>query len=96
MARLPEEGEFLNHVNDFWYHAVWTAKKLRRGELYTAKGCLDSHMKRRIREMAECHAWAVHGPNYDTWHEGRFLEKWANPRVVEGLRTAYASYDAAD
>src|SRR5712691_2184025 len=25
----PAEGEFLNLVSDFWYHAVWTAKHLR-------------------------------------------------------------------
>ena len=28
-------------ASDFWYHALWTAKKLRRGEVFTALGCLD-------------------------------------------------------
>src|SRR5207248_3057388 len=41
-ARRPQEpAEFLNVVLDFWYHAVWGAKKLLRGELYMAKGCTD-------------------------------------------------------
>jgi len=33
----PEESEFLNRMNDFWYHTAWTAKHLRRGELWRAK-----------------------------------------------------------
>jgi aminoglycoside 6-adenylyltransferase len=33
----PSEAEFLQAVNDFWYHALWTAKHLRRGELWWGK-----------------------------------------------------------
>jgi aminoglycoside 6-adenylyltransferase len=93
----PTQDEFLNLVNDFWYHAVWTAKKLRRGELWTAKGCSDSYMKWwRLRQMIEWHARAKNSFEYDTWHGGRFLEKWADPRIVEGLRDAFAYYDEDD
>jgi aminoglycoside 6-adenylyltransferase len=94
--RLPEPPEFENAVQDFWYHAVWAAKKLRRGELFIAKGCVDGHMKRLLREVIECHARATHGPHYDTWHDGRFLDRWADPRAVAALRDAYAHYDEAD
>jgi len=92
----PTQDKFLNLVNDFWYHAVWTAKKLRRGELWTAKGCSDSYMKRRLLRMIEWHARAKNGFEYDTWHGGRFLERWASPRVVEDLRDAFAHYDEDD
>jgi aminoglycoside 6-adenylyltransferase len=95
-ARPPDEAEFLNAVHDFWYHAVWTAKKLRRGELFIAKGCCDSYMKRLVRQMIEWHARATHGWEYDTWHDGRFLDQWADPRAVAGLQQAYAHYDPAD
>lgn len=92
----PTRDAFLNLVNDFWYHAVWTAKKLRRGELWTAKGCSDSYMKWRLLRMVEWHARAKNSSAHDTWHGGRFLEKWADPRIVEGLRDAFAHYDEAD
>jgi aminoglycoside 6-adenylyltransferase len=93
----PTQDEFLNLVNDFWYHAVWTAKKLRRGELWTAKGCSDSYMKWwRLRQMIEWHARAKNGVEYDTWHAGRFLEQWADPRIVERLHDAFAHYDEDD
>jgi aminoglycoside 6-adenylyltransferase len=93
---VPPESDFLAIVNEFWYRAVWTAKKLRRGELYVAKGCCDGPMKRLLREMIERHARATRGWEHDTWHDGRFLEQWADPRAVAGLRDAYAQYDAGD
>ena len=34
---LPSEAEYLNLVNDFWYHTVWSAKHLRRGDLWVGK-----------------------------------------------------------
>jgi aminoglycoside 6-adenylyltransferase len=92
----PTQDRFLNLVNDFWYHAVWVAKKLRRGELWTARLCCDSYMKRLVLTMIEWHTGAASGWSGDTWHNGRFLEQWADPRAVEGLRTAFAHYDAAD
>jgi aminoglycoside 6-adenylyltransferase len=92
----PAQDKFLNLVNDFWYHAVWVAKKLRRGELWTAHMCCDGYMKRLLLAMIEWHAGAASGWDADTWHNGRFLEQWADPRAVEGLREAFAHYDAAD
>ena len=93
----PSEHEFLEIVNDFLYHAVWTVKKLRRGELWTAKFCLDSYMKSRcMLRMMEWHAHAAKGWTYDTWHNGRFLEEWADPCALKGLRETFARYDEAD
>jgi hypothetical protein len=49
-----------------------------------AKLCLDSYMKNGcLLRLLEWHARATHGWDYDTWHNGRFLEKWADPRAVE-------------
>jgi aminoglycoside 6-adenylyltransferase len=93
---VPPESDFLAIVNEFWYRAVWTAKKLRRGELYVAKGYCDVSMKRLLREMIERHARATYGWEHDTWHDGRFLEQWADPRAVADLHDAYAHYDADD
>jgi len=92
----PEKQEFYEVVSDFLYHAVWTAKHLRRGELWWAKGGCDSHMKWCLLTMVEWHARAIHGPDYDTWFRGRFLEKWAHPRVVKGLKDSFAYYNEKD
>ncbi|MFB0534548.1 MAG: aminoglycoside 6-adenylyltransferase [Anaerolineae bacterium] len=93
----PTQNEFLEVINDFLYHVVWTAKKLGRGELWTAKGCADSYMKWRcLLRMIEWHARAKKGWDYDTWHGGRFLEEWADPCALEQLRDAFAHYDKED
>ena len=92
----PTGSDYLQNVNDFWYHAVWTAKKLRRGELWTAKSCCDRYMKNLLLGMLEWHTRAHHGWDFDTWHNGRFLEQWADPRAVKELETVFATYDEAD
>lgn len=93
---LPSKGEFDNLVQDFWYHSVWTAKKLLRGELWTAKSCLDSYMKGRLLSLLTYHARALHGPDYNTWHSGRFLEEWAEDWVVRRLSSCFARYEQGD
>lgn len=93
----PTESEFLEVVYDFLYHAVWTVKKLRRGELWTAKFCLDSYMKLEcLLPMVEWHSRAMRSWSHDTWHGGRFLEKWASPNILEGLHDVFAYYDGDD
>jgi len=80
---------------DFWYHALWTAKKLRRGEVFIAKECLDAYMKARLVTLLAWHARAV-DPAVDTCHGGRFLERWADPGALAALESAYARYDLRD
>jgi aminoglycoside 6-adenylyltransferase len=91
----PNEGALLETASDFWYHAVWAARKLRRGELYIALDCLDCALKTRLVRVLEWHARA-HDPETDTWHRGRFLERWADRHALEELRGTYARYDEAD
>jgi aminoglycoside 6-adenylyltransferase len=92
----PPESAFLETVHDFWYHAVWTAKKLRRGELWVGKSCCDVYMKRLLLRMIAWHARATQSEALNTWYNGRYLEQWAAPRVVEGLGACFAHYDRDD
>ncbi len=92
----PTLTEYRQVTSDFWYHTVWAAKKLRRGELWIAKSCCDSYLKSLLLRLLEWHTCATQGWNYDTWHGGRFLDRWADPRAMQGLRAAFAHYDADD
>jgi aminoglycoside 6-adenylyltransferase len=89
-ASLPDAAAFEQVASDFWYHAVWTAKHLRRGELWWAKSGCDGRMKELLRRVLEWDAAAV---GRDPWFRGRFFEEWADPVILRGLRTAFASYD---
>jgi aminoglycoside 6-adenylyltransferase len=91
----PTQHDFTELASDFWYHALWTAKKLRRGEVFMAKECLDAYMKSRLATLLGWHARAV-DPSVDTWHGGRFLERWADSGALAALETAYARYDLRD
>jgi aminoglycoside 6-adenylyltransferase len=94
---LPTAAQFTETVSEFWFAAVWTAKHLQRGELWWAKcSGSDGRMKSLLLRMTEWHAWAAHGTDFDTWSDGRFLEEWADRRVVEALGPAFARYDPVD
>ena len=88
--------EFQNLAGDFWYHAVWIAKKLVRGELFTAVACLNGYMQWRLLAMIEGLARAIHGTDYDTWHSGRFMEEWAEPWIVERMAGCWSGYGEKD
>jgi aminoglycoside 6-adenylyltransferase len=92
---LPDAAAFRQLASDFWYHALWAARKLRRGEVLMAKGCADGYMKARLVTLLEWHARAV-DPSVDTWHDGRFIERWADPGALAALERAYAHYDLRD
>ena len=35
-------------------------------------------------------------PSVDTWHDGRFLERWGIPGALAALEGVYAHYDVRD
>ncbi len=89
----PTQDELDLHMNDFLYHAVWAAKKLRRGEIWVGKQCVDVYMKRLLLRAVEWKLRALRGWEYDTWFEGRFLENWATVDVILELKKTFALYD---
>lgn len=96
MRELPTRAAFLQDVQDFWYHAVWIAKKLRRGEVWTAVRCCNGLLPAHLLQMIEWQARAAKGAAHDTWHQGRFLEEWADPHALAELRGVLTHYDAED
>jgi len=95
-ARKPSEQEFQDLVSDFLHHTVFSAKHLKRGELWWTMMSLDCRLQSLLRTMIEWHALAVSGWKLDVWFRGRFLEEWADPNVLKDLRKAFARYDEED
>jgi aminoglycoside 6-adenylyltransferase len=92
---LPDAAAFAQLASDFWYHALWAAKKLRRGEVFTATAGVNGYLKWRLVTLIEWHARSL-DPAVDVWHEGRFVERWADPGALAALERAYAHYDLRD
>jgi aminoglycoside 6-adenylyltransferase len=92
----PTPDQYHHTVNDFLYHVIWCSKKLQRGEVWIAKHSCDGYLKRLLLVMVDWHAQSQHGWALDTWHGGRFLERWAEPEAVRDLPGTFAAYAPAD
>lgn len=92
----PSSQTFLGVVNDFWFHVAWTAKKLRRGEIWVAKSCCDVYLKSLLLRMVEWETRSVRGWDFDTWFNGRFIEEWALSETLVELRQVFATFDTED
>lgn len=88
------ESEYVNLVNDFCFHVIWAAKKILRGETWTAKMCIDAYLKNSLLKMIE--VYSVYKYNADVWHCGRFLDRWADDKIKESLTKCFAHYDKED
>lgn len=91
---LMDAQSFYNMVNDFYFHNIWACKKLRRGELWSAKMCIDGYLKELLLRMAE--QYMLCSGDCDVWHDGRFFDKWADSRVLDEVKNCFAHYDTAD
>lgn len=87
----PTQAQVDQLSHDAWYHLLWAAKKLRRGELLLAKQVCDGYLTERLVQLAR---WRAHGR--DTWNGLRFFERWAGDDVLAALPSTFARYDAAD
>jgi aminoglycoside 6-adenylyltransferase len=92
----PTEQEFQNLINAFWFHVIWSTKKAYRGELWSSITCVNGYMKELLLKAIEYYEHALHGDNYDTWHCARFIERWAEPEIVEKFKNIYATYSKDD
>jgi aminoglycoside 6-adenylyltransferase len=91
----PSVETFQLAVNTFWYGAVYVAKQIRRRELWIVK-FRDWTMKEGLLKMLEWHAHTLHGWDYDTWHDGRFLVEWTDVQTWEALQHAFGRFNALE
>jgi aminoglycoside 6-adenylyltransferase len=93
---LPTPGQFRANFSDFFYHVLWVAKKLRRGEIWAAKFGCDGYLKRLLLRMIEWDALLAGSSAAEVWHEGRFLDRWATPEARSHLPGTFARYEPDD
>ena len=86
--------EFENMLNDFYFHNIWASKKLLRGELWSAKMCVDAYLKNYLLKAMELYCYEIEGK--DVWHDGRFIDKWAGEEISNELRNCFAHYEKED
>jgi aminoglycoside 6-adenylyltransferase len=84
----PTEREVDELCADLWYHGLWTAKKLARGELWTAAECLDTYLRYRLLALLR---WRALLDGRAPWHGVRFVEEWAG-EPPEVLAATFGGY----
>lgn len=91
---VPDETEIADAAARFWHGCIWTARKLRRGELWVATLAVND-LHRGLLTALEWEACTRPGAEApDVWFRGRFLERWADPRIVRRLEETFVAYDA--
>lgn len=88
------DTEYRNLVNDFYFHNIWAYKKLLRGEIWAAKMCVDAYLKNGLLKMMELYCFYRNGA--DVWHDGRFLDRWADDDILRELKSCFGHYDKDD
>jgi aminoglycoside 6-adenylyltransferase len=89
-APPPEDLAALGH--EFWYRAILTARKLRRGEVHVAvQGC-NCAMRTLLQRALALEARAA---GRDAWHRGRFFERWVDARWRDRMAATVAPEDPA-
>src|SRR6056297_2500015 len=93
---LPAIKDVENATQDFWYHCIWSMKKIQRGEWWTAKMCVDGYMKSLMLRMIEWEYQLNQREPREIWHNGRFFEKWVDQEIQEQMKGCFSHYDQAD
>jgi aminoglycoside 6-adenylyltransferase len=91
----PTPVELLECMNFFFAAALMCAKAIVRGELWPAT-IRDRDLKQELLTMIEWDHKTRYGWDYDTWYDGKYLGKWADPDVQVALASCWARFDAVD
>lgn len=95
-AAHPTAEQFSAALQRVWLDAARAGQFLARGDLWRARQVCDGALKQTLLTCLEWHARAVHGLGHDIWHDGRYLDEWADPRAVAVLPSTLARHDRED
>ncbi|MDR2381655.1 MAG: aminoglycoside 6-adenylyltransferase [Bifidobacteriaceae bacterium] len=91
----PSQEEFAELVSRFWIDVVRSARRLARGEVWSALRLIDGPLKDAMVVMQSWIVKAVKGADFDTFWDGRHLDVWAGQRFERDLGASFAAFDPA-
>lgn len=93
--KMPLTEATFNQVNQmFWFVTLYISKQLIRGENWAVKAREMDH-RNLLLQMVEWYEQSLHGPNYDTWHGGKFIQTWAEEEIYQALFGIFGNFDIA-
>lgn len=91
----PTPDAFDTCVNSFSAAAIMTARCIVRGEPWAAK-FRDWDLKLELLKMIEWDHRARYGWDYDTWFNGKHLDRWVDAEIRSALDSCWAGFCLAD
>jgi molybdopterin-guanine dinucleotide biosynthesis protein A len=92
---LPDAPALRDLEEDFWATALWSARRLRKGDVFLSVDGVNGSLKRAVVTLLGWHALSV-SPDAPVLEAGRQLERWADAGALSSLEGAYAQYDLRD
>jgi aminoglycoside 6-adenylyltransferase len=83
----PTAQQFDATVSELLLETVTAAKFVARGDYWRAQRWLGEFVRARLLALTEWHAYGR-----DTWYRGRFMERWADPRILAAVPQTFALY----
>ncbi|MDR3360246.1 MAG: aminoglycoside 6-adenylyltransferase [Bifidobacteriaceae bacterium] len=90
----PSQEEFAELVSRFWIDVVRAARRLSRGEVWSALRITDGPLKDAMVQMQSWIVKALKGGDFDTYWDGRRLGEWAGARFERDLQASFATFEA--
>lgn len=84
----PTQDTFNHLVGSFLIDTLTGAKFVERGDLWRAQRWLAEFLRPCLLKMIE---WHAHGQN--TWYAGRYMDEWADPRLIAALPAIFADHN---
>src|SRR5918911_765530 len=91
----PESATVLRCIHWFYAAALMCAKCVVRDEPWMAK-VRDWDLKRELLHMIEWDHKTRHGWSYDTWYNGKHLNRWVNEDIRAALDACWAGFAVSD
>lgn len=92
-SKEPITQEGLDQLNQkFWFVTMAISKQLLRKENWAAKA-YDGEYHQLLLQVVEWFEMALRGEDYDTWHDGRYLEEWVEPAIYDELIGTFVGFD---
>lgn len=95
-TKEPSAKDVENTIQDFWYHCIWSMKKVQRGEYWVAKMCVDGYMKSLMMRMIEWDYQLKQTEPREIWYNGRFFEIWVDNDIQDEMKGCFSHYDQTD
>jgi aminoglycoside 6-adenylyltransferase len=91
-VKPPSHADYHEAVIGFWFWALRTAQAINRNERWVAY-YRDGKLKNYLLQMLEWHA-QLRGQ--DTWHGGRFIQRWIDENTLTSLKHTFARFSVPD